>query len=92
MQKAGYTNTADLDLEHNWRWANAMLQQAMKRQLASYKYTKAFRTPVKFTSPAGNFSLMMQDMSVSVSYPWPRTFEVWLQTKPFFALPPDDKK
>lgn len=92
LQKAGYTNTADLDLEHNWRWANAMLQQAMKRQLASYKYTKAFRTPVKFTSPAGNFSLMMQDMTVNISYPWPRTFEVWLQTKPFFALPPDDKK
>ena len=92
LQKAGYTNTADLDLEHNWRWANAMLQQAMKRQLASYKYTKAFRTPVKFTSPAGNFSLMMQDMTVNISYPWPRTFEVWLQTKPFFTLSPDEEK
>ena len=92
LQKAGYTNTADLDLEHNWRWANAMLQQAMKRQLTSYKYTKAFRTPVKFTSPAGNFSLMMQDMTMNISYPWPRTFEVWLQTKPFFTLSPDEEK
>ena len=92
LQKAGYTNTADLDLEHNWRWANAMLQQAMKRQLASYKYTKAFRAPVKFTSPAGNFSLMMQDMTMNISYPWPRTFEVWLQTKPFFTLSPDEEK
>lgn len=92
LQKAGYTNTADLDLEHNWRWANAMLQQAMKRQLTSYKYTKAFRAPVKFTSPAGNFSLMMQDMTMNISYPWPRTFEVWLQTKPFFTLSPDEEK
>ena len=92
LQKAGYTNTADLDLEHNWRWANAMLQQAMKRQLASYKYIKAFRTPVKFTSPAGNFSLMMQDMTMNISYPWPRTFEVWLQTEPFFTLSPDEEK
>ena len=86
LQKAGYINTADLDLEHNWRWANAMLQQATERHLASYKHTKAFRTPTAFTAPAGNFSLMMQDMSVNVSYPWPRTFEIRLQTAPSFAL------
>jgi hypothetical protein len=89
LQRAGYTNTADLDLEHNYRWANAMLQQALKKQLASYKNTRSFRTPVQFSSPEGVFSLMMQDMTVDVSYPWPRTFEVWLHTAPIFAASPD---
>ena len=89
LQRAGYTNTADLDLEHNYRWANAMLQQSLKKQLASYKNTRSFRTPVQFSSPEGVFSLMMQDMTVDVSYPWPRTFEVWLHAAPIYAASPD---
>ena len=87
LQKAGYINTADLDLEHNYRWANQMLQQSIQKHIAVYKHTKAFRRPVEFSSPAGNFTLMLQDISVDTSYPWPRTFEIWLHTTPFFAIP-----
>lgn len=87
LQKAGYINTADLDIEHNYRWANRMLQQTMLKHIAVYKQTKAFRKPVEFTSPAGNFTLMLQNISADMSYPWPRTFEIWLHTTPFFAIP-----
>jgi len=87
LKKAGYTNTADLDLAHNYRWANRMLQSSMQQHVASYKQTKSVRTPVKFTSPAGDFSLMMQDLTVELSYPWPRTFEIWLHATPSFAIP-----
>lgn len=91
LQKAGYTNTADLDLEHNHRWANRMLQRAMKDHLAAYKNTRAFRQPVTFHSPYGQFSLLLQDMTVDLSYPWPRTFEIWLQATPYFAMLPTGK-
>ncbi|SFT74479.1 Protein of unknown function [Selenomonas sp. GACV-9] len=87
LQKAGYHNTADLDLEHNHRWANRMLQGAMKEHLAAYKNTRAFRQPVTFASPSGGFTLLMQDMTADLSYPWPRTFEIWLETTPYFAMP-----
>ena len=87
LKKAGYHNTADLDLEHNYRWANRMVQTTMQQHVASYKQTKSARTPVKFTTPAGDFSLMMQDLTVELSYPWPRTFEIWLQAAPSFAIP-----
>ncbi|WP_296783185.1 DUF4127 family protein [Selenomonas sp.] len=87
LKKAGYINTADLDLEHNYRWANRMLQNSMQQHIASYKQTKSARTPVKFTSPAGDFTLMMQDLTAELSYPWPRTFEIWLHATPSFAMP-----
>ena len=89
LKKAGYTNTADLDLTHNYRWANHMLQSSMQQHVASYKQTKSARIPVKFTSPAGDFSLMMQDLTIELSYPWPRTFEIWLHAMPSFAIPTD---
>jgi hypothetical protein len=92
LQKAGYTNTADLDLEHNYRWANRTLQRAMSEHLATYKNTRAFRQPVTFQSPYGPFTLMLQDMTADLSYPWPRTFEIWLQTTPYFALPASSEK
>lgn len=86
LQKAGYTNTADLDLAHNYRWANQMLQKLMKEHIAAYKNTRSFRQPVRFSSPAGDFTLISRDLTVDLSYPWPRTFEIWLQTAIFWSL------
>ena len=68
-----------------------MLQRAMKDHLAAYKNTRAFRQPVTFHSPYGQFSLLLQDMTVDLSYPWPRTFEIWLQATPYFAMLPTGK-
>ena len=78
--KAGYTNTADLDLEHNARWANAMLQHAMKERIAVYRETKAFRCPVSLPTPSGEISLRVSGLSADMSYPWPRTFEISLES------------
>ena len=83
--KAGYINTGDLDLEHNYRWANAMLQSAMQERLADYKHTKAFRQPFLVTTPTEKLSLCAQDLQADMSYPWPRTFEIYLQTTLFLG-------
>ncbi len=78
--KEGYINTADLDLEHNFRWANAMLQYAMKERIASYAETKAFRQPIPLAVPDGETRIRIRHLTADMSYPWPRTFEIHLQS------------
>ena len=85
LKKAGYQNTADLDLEHNWRWANHMLQESMQKHLAAYKQTKAVKTPACFHTPQGDFTLCVNDLTVELSYPWPRTFEIYLESMPYIV-------
>lgn len=63
-----------------------MLQHTMKNQLAVYKNTRSFRQPVRFSSPSGDFELIMQDITIDLSYPWPRTFEIYLRSAPRLAI------
>ncbi|SFA85865.1 DUF4127 family protein [Selenomonas ruminantium] len=86
LKKAGYQNTADLDLEHNWRWANNMLQQRMQKHLAAYKHSKSFLAPNIFHTPQGDFTLTVKDLTVELSFPWPRTFEIYLETMPYIVV------
>ena len=85
LKKAGYQNTADLDLEHNWRWANHMLQESMQKHLAAYKQTKAVKTPACFHTPQGDFTLCVSDLTIELSFPWPRTFEIYLESMPYIV-------
>ena len=85
LKKAGYQNTADLDLEHNWRWANHMLQESMQKHLAAYKQTKAVKTPACFHTPQGDFTLNVNELTIELSYPWPRTFEIYLESMPYIV-------
>ena len=85
LQKAGYHNTADLDLEHNWRWANNMLQTSMQKHLAAYKHAPALQAPAAFSTPAGQFTLTLYDLKAELSYPWPRTFEIYLESTPYLT-------
>ena len=80
LVKAGFTNTADLDLERNARWANAMLQHAMKERIAAYKETTAFRRPIHIATPEGDLCLRIGSLAADMGYPWPRTFEIHLRT------------
>jgi hypothetical protein len=86
LKKAGYKNTADLDLEHNHRWATAMLQKDMAAHAARWKNRQALRalTPV----PEAGTSLGLYDLKTSAGFPWPRTFEIDLDTEPFFGITP----
>lgn len=85
LKKSGYQNTADLDLEHNYRWATEMLQTSMDKHLETYKNTKSVRTPVTYHFPSGDFTLATQNIKADVSFPWPRTFEIYMHTTLFFA-------
>lgn len=84
LKKAGYTNTADLDLDRNYRWANMMLRASMTRHLRVYRQTDAFRAPFPVDAPSGTIWLQLHDLQADMSFPWPRTFEIYLETTPFF--------
>lgn len=80
--KAGYTNVGDLDLEHNYRFANAMLQDSVNERLQRLSATKAFRAPVRIKAQGAEFRLRVKKLTVDTCFPWPRTFEIYLRTAP----------
>ena len=82
LHKAGYHNTADLDLEHNYRYANAMLQKGLARHAAMLASTRAARAPFTLSCSAGSVTLQQRRLHFDASFPWPRTFEIYLQAQP----------
>ena len=78
LRRAGYANSADLDLTRNWRWANDLLMNDLRRRMRSYESTAAFRTPVN----QNDMTLRVVRSNITAYYPWPRTFEVRLEFAP----------
>ena len=78
LRRAGYANSADLDLTRNWRWANDLLMNDLRRRMKSYESTAAFRTPVS----QNGMTLRVVRSNITAYYPWPRTFEVRLEAAP----------
>lgn len=77
----GYENVNDLDMEHNYIWMNDLLQLDMQRRANQLNYSKAFKMPFKVQTPEGIYDLTIRNLQVDVFYPWPRTFEVYLDVR-----------
>ena len=82
LRKAGYVNTADLDLTKNYRYANFMLQEEMRARTRLYKNTPSFHAPFFL----GNEAFEPKDLRFTAAFPWPRTFEIDLETTPIIEL------
>ena len=82
LRIAGYRNTADLDLTRNWRWTNGLLMRDLDRRIRSYESSAAFRAPFR----QGNMQLRLVRSNITAYYPWPRTFEIRLETRPIIEL------
>ena len=82
LKKAGYLNTADLDLEHNYRYATALLQKSLQGHLELYRNTVSARTPYLVKWKKGELKLALHNLRIDVSFLWPRTFEVNLMAYP----------
>ena len=78
LRRAGYANSADLDLTRNWRWANDLLMNDLSRRMRSYESTAAFRMPVS----QNGMTLRVVRSNITAYYPWPRTFELRLESAP----------
>lgn len=61
-----------------------MLRASMTRHLRVYRQTDAFRAPFPVDAPSGTIWLQLHDLQADMSFPWPRTFEIYLETTPFF--------
>ena len=80
LKKIGFANTADLDWQHNYRLANFMLQCSLAKKTAIYKESRAFRQPFYAKRQAEKISLFADGLTIDTYYPWPRTFEIYLET------------
>ncbi|WP_315452763.1 DUF4127 family protein [uncultured Selenomonas sp.] len=84
LRNAGYQNTADLDLTHNWRWANDLLTNDLSRRIRNYESTAAFRAPFV----QHDMRLRAVQSNITAYYPWPRTFEIRMEAQPTIAVSP----
>ena len=87
LKKNGTKNVYDLDLERDYLAATAMLRKAMSDRLQTFKSTKACRRPFRVHLPGGESAeLTVYNLQTDMSFPWPRTFEIYLETTPFIAV------
>ncbi len=87
IKKFGTKNVYDLDLSHDYLTATAMLKKAMHERLQTFKSSKACRRPFCISLPCGeSIELSVKDLQADMSFPWPRTFEIYLETTPFISV------
>lgn len=75
----GYKNVNDLDMEHNYLWMNDLLQQNMNERAWSLWHSRAAQQPIHVQTPEGIYKLTVRYVQAETFFPWPRTFEIYLQ-------------
>ena len=75
LKKSGSYDNSYLDYGTELEFATFVMRTAMNKRIADYKCSRAFKAPVKI----GTKEVNIKDFGVSMSYPWPRTFEVRLK-------------
>ena len=81
LKNHGYENVNDLDMEHNYIWMNKLLQSDMQKRANQLNNSEVFKMPFKVQTPKGVFDLTIRNLQVDVFFPWPRTFEVYLDVR-----------
>lgn len=81
LHKAGYENVYDLDLEHNYQWSLQMLRQAMGQSIGYLGHSQAMEREFTVTAAGRSFVFTVRNLQGDMYFPWPRTFEVNMQTQ-----------
>ena len=81
LKNHGYENVNDLDMEHNYIWMNKLLQSDMQKRANQLNNSEVFKMPFKVQTLEGVFDLTIRNLQVDVFFPWPRTFEVYLDVR-----------
>lgn len=79
LKKSGSYDTSYLDYGTEFEFATFVMRATMSKRIADYKYSRAFRTPLKIDDK----KVYIKDFDTSISYPWARTFEVRLKIDNF---------
>ncbi|BEU87900.1 hypothetical protein TAMA11512_13640 [Selenomonas sp. TAMA-11512] len=82
LKTQGYKNVNDLDLSGNYLWAAARLQELLVERSNTLAATQAYRAPFSVSSSMGNYTLRTNTLRIDASFPWPRTFEIYLRVIP----------
>ena len=80
LEKCGAQNGRGLEYNYNYPLGSMLLDVAIENRRARLVRSDAFRAPFGFPSPEAAIRLRVSDLSASARYPWPRTFEIDLQT------------
>lgn len=90
LHNNNYPNENDLDLQHNYRWVNMLLQNSMDKRADYLWRTKSAQTPFTVQTPEGNYKLTIRHLQAEAYFPWPRTFEIYMNAKlNLYRLPND---
>lgn len=81
LRNHGYKNVNDLDMQHNYIWINHLLQKDMQKQADKLNNSKVFKMPFKVQTPDGMYNLTIRNLQVETFFPWPRTFEIYLDVR-----------
>lgn len=82
LKVQGYRNVNDLDLQGNFLWATARLQEILSAKKDALTSSPAYRTPFSVHTKTGQYLLRVRDLRLESAYPWPRTFEIYVRTTP----------
>ncbi|WP_278848740.1 DUF4127 family protein [Megamonas hypermegale] len=80
LRTNGYENVNDLDMEHNYIWMNDLLQQDMNKRTWALWHSKSAQQPIAVQTPDGIYKLTIRYLQAETFFPWPRTFEIYLQS------------
>ena len=86
LKKAGTENVYDLDSNRSYRFANELLFTGLQQRISYLKNTSAYQKPVHIKSH-DPFLLYIKDLQADAFFPWPRTFEIRLESTLYLETP-----
>lgn len=86
LKKSGIENVYDLDINRSYRFANELLAEGMNARISYLKNTKAYQKPVRIKSREP-ILLHIKDLQADAFFPWPRTFEIRLESTLYLEAP-----
>lgn len=86
LKKSSIENVYDLDINRSYRFANELLAEGMNARISYLKNTKAYQKPVRIKSREP-ILLHIKDLQADAFFPWPRTFEIRLESTLYLEAP-----
>lgn len=72
-------NPYQLNVHHSM--ANHMLTQELNHKVFSFTQYRSYQEPIRILTPDGIKQIKLRNLQFATSYPWPRTFEIDLNTQ-----------
>ena len=71
-----------LDPSFTLGWAQKVLDAKVNNSVYTLMHSQAYRASFEAEVPDGIIELTANGLSCTAYFPWPRTFEIWLDSQP----------